>query len=147
MHRQKKKPDSVKLNFVRSREGRRRGITIESVRYPLCQTPSVQQTGSIEPSHDRTDDLYAECESEVHEQSVFHKHRKERAAEAWAEVRTKVFTGLVLGSGFLKGAVCVFCTSPSAHVWCPDCGANAYFCEQCATKLHSSFNIFHSPLL
>ena len=143
-------PDTVKVNFVQSVPGRRRGIRIKPVSYPLVLTPSAPppSTPNISSCGDE-EDMLSNCEAEVvsevpdQEQSGSHRARKERAAEAWAEARSKITPAII--STF--GVVCICNSSPIKCVWCPDCGSNAFLCEECAMKLHTAINRFHSPLL
>ena len=151
-----KKPDSVQVNFVESIPGRRRGVKIKPVSYPLTYTPPV---AAAMRSHSSSEGQEGLPPLEIEEQGVnselpdllglpgSHRARKEKEAEAWAQVRSKITTAMICNQGFLNGGVCVFCKSSPISVWCRECGWNAYLCEDCATKLHAEINIFHLPLL
>ena len=148
--RKKKKPDSVRVNFVESVGGTRKGIRVKSVSYPVAPTPSIP---TCEPSHcidqDQHDPAFDQIPDIPSAQGspCSHRARKEKAAEAWAEARSKITPAMITGFGFPKDGVCIFCDSHPICVWCPDCGPNAYLCENCTQRVHKVINCFHSPLL
>ena len=149
MIRRKKKPDCIRVNFVQSASSKRRRIKIKHVSYPINWTPSALHTPSptCDLSGDGEEDSGGETERPVAAHLGSHRVRKEKAAEAWAEVRPKITSAIISSLGFQNGCVCVFCNSSPASIWCPDCASTAYFCEDCAIKLHGVINIFHSPLI
>lgn len=165
MKRQKRRPDSIELNFVESHP-KRKSVKIKRVSYSLarptqeapsatsatcastlcssassdlCETPS----NFGEPFNLQGDTSF--CFNTKPRES--HTERKQKAAEAWAEVRGKLHPLMISVSGFPRDKMCVFCNCSSARVWCRDCGAGGYLCEACTSRLHSGINLFHSPLL
>ena len=156
MPRRKRRPDVVKLNVVQSVPGRRKKIRIEPLECPLAPLPSVRSetpgelVGHTDPGGSVCYDNDAQEEplshSEVQERSGTYKERKDKAAEAWADIRLKILPTIISGLGF-KGSTCIFCETNLSCIWCPDCGSNAYLCEECAIQLHKNINLFHSPLL
>lgn len=170
MKRQKRRPDRIELNFVESHP-KRKCLKIKRVSYSLARPT---QEGSNSPSttsatctsmcssassslceipsnFGRDDELFdfqgetSSCFNTKPRES--HTERKQKAAEAWAEVRGKLHPLMISVSGFPKDKMCVFCKCSSARVWCRDCGADGYLCEACTSRLHSGINLFHSPLL
>ena len=135
------------MHFVESVPGKRRSIQIKPVSYPLSLAPSAPALptgGGASPSciGDQTGECGDSVESD-HEcsgQPSSHRVRKEKAVEAWEEVQSKMTPAMMLG--FPSGVVCVFCKSCPVCVWCPDCGANAYLCEECTFRLHKEINLF-----
>lgn len=157
MIRQKRKPDSIKVNFVQSVPGKRKSVKIKPVSYPfnaLNSSPSVPSnstSSSVAVESDPSfEDAYLPSELlDNFDQGKpgTHRVRKEKAAEAWAEIRSKIVPAMMSTLGFPNQGVCIFCKSTSIAVWCPDCGSNAYLCKECAKNLHEEINIFHSPML
>jgi len=143
------------INVVQSVPGKKRGIRIKPVCYPLTLTPSAPRRPNASSCGDGNEgdqlplsNCEVEVESELPDQGQpgSHRVRKEKAAEAWAEARSKITPAIISAFGFLKGGMCVFCNFSPICVWCPDCGSNAYLCEECTIKLHTAINCFHSPL-
>ena len=168
MRRQKRKPDSIQLNFVESLP-KRRSVQIRRVTYSLSPSaPQEAARSGIEAGTSSStacsgsgydslqDDFHLQehllgCESLLDpvnsSQYDSHTKRKEKAAEAWAEIRSKLVPAMISTLGFPNETACVFCKCSNASVWCKDCGALAYLCEQCTRRLHTNINLFHSPLL
>ena len=164
MRRQKRKPDTVRLNYVESHPRKRRSVRLRTETYSLASIPpgpSQQNTCTSSSSSFPPDDsscavIDYQCSSDslpdtshCYTDRNFEAHttRRERAAKAWSEVRGLITPTIVSTMGFPKQATCVFCKKSEAYVWCKECGSCAYFCEECAMKLHTNINIFHSPLL
>lgn len=169
MRRQKRNPDSIQLNFVESLP-KRRSVKIRRVSYSLAHKQPADRPCTSTPASSTPNptaaDAMAGCgedplpddlqEPFSGDPSFFsqmnpcrmesHTERKKRTAEAWEEIRPKLIPAMISSVGFPSGIACVICKS-SANVWCKDCGALAYLCEECARKLHTDVNIFHSPML
>ncbi len=100
MPRRKRRPDVVKLNVVQSVPGRRKKIRIEPLECPLAPLPSVRSetpgelVGHTDPGGSVCYDNDAQEEplshSEVQERSGTYKERKDKAAEAWADICLKI---------------------------------------------------------
>ena len=171
MRRQKRNPDNIQLNFVESLPKRGRSLQIRRVSYPLdklsIEPASTGGSGVSSASSIPDDDTDAfgcalphgcdglgsdpvPLESSTGRTSNYgesHTERKEKAARAWAELRPNLVPAVISASGFPLDVMCAFCKSSSANIWCKDCGASAYLCEECTQKLHGDINLFHSPLL
>ena len=75
-----------------------------------------------------------------------HESREEKAAEAWAELRTELLVSCIEASSHpIRGMLCCICSSDDPPVYCQDCGG--YFCIQCTRIVHADTNIFHAPVI
>ena len=166
MRRQKRKADTIQLNFVEPTKSKR--IAIRKVSFSLeggvnkaTQVQAERQLNSsneANPEHDplidftlgfdanlpldEVDNIIDGCGSSAH------TARKLKAAEAWTEIRAQFVPTLVEVSGFPSQlTLCSFCESSIANVRCAECGVSAFLCEECAVQLHGKINKFHNPLL
>ena len=163
--RRKKKADSVEVHFVEKKL--KKGVKVRKVKYPFTVVPTTSSTarspasnvvgGDGEGPSSNVDcngqDLYHSSYS-THEVgrpvsgcTNTYRARKEKAAEAWAEIRQSIVESFISGLAFHKDCICVFCNKYPATIFCPDCGTNAYLCESCTTELHEVINQFHTPLI
>ena len=149
MRRQKRKPDTVRLNYVESHPRKRRSVRLRTETYSLARIPSQQNTctSSSIDYQCSSDSLPDTSHCYIDRNFEAHATRRERAAKAWSDVWGPTTSTIVRTMGFPKQATCVFCKNSEAYVWCKECGSCAYFCEECAMKLHTNINIFHSPLI
>ena len=162
MRRQKRKPDEIELNFVQSNP-KRKSISVKKVSYPFAEpseerlearsstvstqptwAPTITASSSLPDLDFTAHDSYAPSSKQLDS----HTLRKSKAAEAWNEIRPNLVPTLIDVSGFPSQPIpCLFCKSSDASVWCKDCSASAFLCEECTIRLHSDINIFHNPLL
>ena len=96
MIRQKKKPDTIKVNYVRSVPGKR-SVRIEPKSYPISHlnpskfpAPPADQlqwdADVVDDPSGHTSDI-GDFGSSDHGQPGSHRARKEKAAEAWSGIR------------------------------------------------------------
>lgn len=123
----KRKPDRITVNFVQSVPGKRsRNVRIrpESYSLPLSSTPN-SSADDLLPANELELDIdngeYLQPSEEPCSTGGSHQARKEKAAEAWENVRSKITPVIIAAFGFPNHSVCVFCNSTPAAVWCPDC--------------------------
>lgn len=161
MRRQKKKPDTVQLNFVETVPGKRRSVAIKRVNYPVtAASSSPTPVSSASLFNPRDDDSFSDALSPppfselsgpstslVEPQPDSYTRRKEKSAEAWGEIRSTFVPTSVWTLGFPLSSTCIFCNCADACVRCSDCGPNAYLCGECTTKLHKDINHSHCPML
>ena len=104
-------------------------------------TDSPIQRGDDDVDFDGYESAAEKCQDD-------HTHRKLKAVEAWNKIRPSLVSSFTRMSGFPSSpTLCMFCKSCDACVWCQVCGAASFLCEDCATKIHSSLNLFHNPFL
>ena len=144
MIRKKRKPDTLKVNFVKSAIGKSGALNIKAVTYPFVRSsphspcgPSVT-TNPLPSSStvcnpagvDMNIDMNMDTgHTDYSSQGQQHKVRKKKAAEAWSNVRTKIVPAMLTASGFPASTFCSFCKIQLICAWCPDCGPAAYFCQ------------------
>ena len=69
--------------------------------------------------------------------------RQRRCAEAWASVREKLRKAVVVGFALPPEHCCVEGCSRPACMRCRDCGAQVFFCQECAEQDHTAKCLFH----
>ncbi len=166
MRRQKRRPDTLHLNVVDSVRNKSRSVRIRREEYPVILKPPTpplsgrehegggpehSQTEGTEPVHSQLD-LALEPQPDPNDlgcsdHKTDHTRRKEKLAEGWADLRTKMVSTRIAVWGFPQGIICTFCKIAQASVWCGDCGPLVYLCEGCTDTLHGNINVLHSPLL
>ncbi len=120
------------MNFVQSVPGKRsRSVRIRPVSYELPlstahSAPSADHQSDSLPADELEPDN-SECPQPSEElcstdqgQCGSHQARKEKAAEAWENVRLKIMPVMIAAFGFPNHSVCVFCKGTPAAVWCPE---------------------------
>ena len=171
--RRKRKPDAIQLNLVT--RGKRARVSAGAV-ISKVTAPIVHETASTSSSSAslfdvaasttvdmRLEDVQEYPMSEDHDDeallSVFnpaalahhveseHTHRKQRSAEAWEKYRPVLSAAAISCFCVPSNEKCISCAEVSAEVLCEDCGPHAYYCCDCAVKVHGTVNITHSPLL
>ena len=158
--RRKRKPHTVRLNLVTSRTPRGQGrIKISRVSVPLVQTvtqtPSQIQGKQFDEDAGEPEqmDLYLHHErgtpvalQQCHgSKKRTHECREEKAAESWARLRKGLLTSLIESCSHPAELQCYMCSTESSQVYCQDCGG--YVCIECAQKLHTNMNVFHTPVM
>ncbi len=137
--RKKRKPDTLKVNFVNAVVGKRgsRELSIQPVTYPFKPSDgdpiSDSVTNSVPPPSSSTATCFPpECGVSITTSEYCrrdHTVRKEKSAEGWSTVRPQIIPAIISASGFPgSDTLCIFCKTSPVSVWCPDCGPITYFC-------------------
>ncbi len=145
--RKKRKPDTLKVNFVVGNSGSRE-LNIQPVTYLFKKAThddsgragshiSNSITDSLPPPPSSTTAFFPSGGAVTADDGVLssdscrrkHTVRKEKSAEAWSTVRPQIIPSMITASGFpASDTLCIFCKASPVSVWCPDCGPIAYFC-------------------
>lgn len=99
------------------------------------------------------DNIPGNCEStddeleDTSDENLSHFTKKKKRVKAWETIRNQLRRGAVTSVVIPSGTPCKICGDNLANVYCKQCGLQAFFCEQCCHLLHTTINIFHTPVI
>lgn len=149
-----RKRSNIPLNLVRPCKLKRIKVDHISATLPTSSTviePSPsEEIGDVSsyPCDDEFGIQPEECQSAQTQSDVSsHTRRKERAAAKWDEIRPDALRVMIEESSLPSGVTCFACGTEDTTVRCLYCGPQHFFCERCATELHTHALYHHCPEL